>query len=88
MNLVPVGDRMILEKQEVVEKTASGIIVPDSAKDKSMQGKVVAIGTEVKNKDVKVGDMVLYAEYGPSNYKLGKQEYLIAKEEDILAIVR
>lgn len=88
MDLIPVGDRLVLSKEEVVTQTTSGIIVPDSAKDKSLQGKVIAIGSDVKNKDIKVGDMVLYSEYGPSSYKHNKQEYLIAKEEDILAIVK
>jgi chaperonin GroES len=86
MNLQPLADRIVLEQLEAEEKTASGIVLPDSAKEKPKAAKVLAVGKDVK--EVKVGDTVLYKSYGPDEVKLEGKEYLIGKEEDLLAIVK
>lgn len=90
MKIKPLSDRVLIEPISVEDKTASGIILPDTAdKEKSEQGKVVAVGPGKPKKpmSVKKGDIVLFAKYGPSEIKIDKKEYLIAKEEDILAIL-
>lgn len=86
MNLTPLGDRIVLEQVESEEKTASGIILPDSAKEKPSEGKVLAVGKDVK--EVKPGDKVLYSKYGPSEVKVDGKELMIVKEEDVLAVVK
>lgn len=84
--ITPLGERVVLKVVEAGEKTASGIILPETAKEKPEQGKVVAVGKEVK--EIKEGDTVLYAKFGPTEVKVGGEELLIVKEEDILAIVK
>lgn len=86
MNLQPLADRIVLEQVESEEKTSSGIILPDSAKEKPEQAKVVAVGPDVK--ELKTGDMVLYTKYGPNEVKVDGNEYLIVKEEDVMAIIK
>ena len=86
MKLKPLQDRVVVSYAEEVEKTAGGIYVPDTAKEKPQQGKVEAVGKEVK--EVKVGDTVLFDRYGGSKVKVGDAEQLVIKEEDILAIVK
>ena len=86
MNISPLADRVVLQQLESEEKTASGIILPDSAKEKPKMGKVLAVGPEVK--ELKINDTVLYKSYGPDDVKVGEDEYLIAQEEDILAVVK
>lgn len=82
----PLDDRVLIEPISNEEKTKSGIVIPDTAdKEKPEQGKVVAIGPNVKG--VKKGDIVLFTKYGPNEVKIKNKEYLIAKEEDILAII-
>lgn len=85
-NIQPLGDRVVLKTIEAEEKTASGIILPDTAKEKPEQGKVTAVGKEVK--EIKEGDTVLYAKFGPTEVKVGGEELLIVKEEDVLAVVK
>lgn len=94
MNLKPLGDRLVVEPVEQEEQTASGIFLPETAKEKPQQGKVVAAGPGTRKEsgerielDVKVGDTVLYAKYAGTNIKLSGTEYLILKESDVLAIV-
>ena len=90
MNIKPLADRVLIEPISVEDKTESGIILPDTAdKEKSEQGKVVAVGSGKPDKPmtVKKGDIVLFAKYGPSEIKIDNKEYLIAKEDDILAIL-
>ena len=90
MNIKPLADRVLIEPISIEDKTASGIILPDTAdKEKSEQGKVIAVGPGKPDKpmSVKKGDIVLFAKYGPSEIKINDKEYLIAKEEDILAIL-
>jgi chaperonin GroES len=86
MNLQPLADRIVMEQLDAEEKTASGIVLPDSAKEKPKMAKVLAVGKEVK--EVKAGDTVLYKSYGPDDVKVDGKEYLIAKEEDLLAVVK
>lgn len=86
MNLKPLSDKLVLEQLEMEEKTSSGIILPDSAKEKPLKAKVLAVGKDVK--EIKEGDIVLYSQYGPNEVKLDGRELLIGKEEDILAIIK
>jgi chaperonin GroES len=94
MNLKPLGDRLIVKPSEGEEQTASGILLPETAKEKPQQGKVVAAGPGARKEngeratmDVKVDDTVLYAKYSGTTIKLSGKEYLILKESDVLAIV-
>jgi len=95
MNLKPLGDRLIVEPIEQEEMTTSGIVLPETAKEKPMQGKVLAIGPGARKEDgsriamdVSTGDTVLYAKYGGTEVKLENKKYLILKETDVLAIVQ
>lgn len=85
MKLKPLKDRVVVSYTEEPDKTAGGLYVPDSAKEKPQIGKVEAIGSEVK--DLKAGDMVLFDKYSGSKVKVDEQEQLVIKEEEILAIV-
>lgn len=89
LKIQPLSDRVVVEPQEAETKTASGLYIPDSAKEKPQQGKVVAVGKGKKDHDmtVKVGDTVLYGKYSGSELKLDGHDYLIMREDDILAIV-
>jgi len=95
MEIKPLADKVLIEPISTEEKTKSGIILPDTAdKEKPEQGKVVAVGPGKFNKkgekiplEVKKGDVVLFTKYGPNEIKINNKEYLIAKEEDILAIL-
>lgn len=86
MAIKPLEDRVLIEPISQEEKTKSGIVLPDTAdKEKPEQGRVVAVGPKVKG--LKKGDIVLFTKYGPSEIEIKDKEYLIAKEEDILAII-
>ena len=85
MKLKPLKDRVVVSYSEEPEKTAGGLYVPDSAKEKPQVGKVEAVGSEVK--DLKKGDMVLFDKYSGSKVNVDDKEQLVIKEEDILAIV-
>lgn len=89
VNIKPLADRVLIEPQEAETKTASGIIIPETAKEKPQRGKVVAVGNGKKDHDmtVKVDDVVLYGKYVATELKHEGKEYLIMKEDDILAIV-
>ena len=89
LNIKPLADRVLVEPVEAETKTASGIIIPDNAKEKPQKGKVVAIGNGKKDEPltVKVGDTVLYGKYGGTELKLDGKDYLMMRESDILAIV-
>ncbi|MGI8893853.1 MAG: co-chaperone GroES [Bacteroidia bacterium] len=89
MNLKPLADRVLVEPAEAEEKTASGIIIPDTAKEKPQQGKIVAVGNGKKDEPmtVKVGDKVLYGKYAGTEIKHDGREYLIMRESDIFAII-
>ena len=93
--LKPLSDKVIVQKLEPEEKTAGGIVLPDTAKEKPQEGKVIAVGPgavddkgQRKPIDVKEGDHVLFAKYSGTEVKLEGEEYLILSERDILAIVR
>lgn len=92
--LRPLGDRIIIELVESEEKTASGIVLPDSAKEKPQEGKVVAVGTgrvlesgERVALEVSVGDRIIFSKYSGTEVKFEGTEYLILRENDILAVV-
>tara|TARA_B100001093_G_C26473892_1_gene861820 strand:+ start:254 stop:529 length:276 start_codon:yes stop_codon:yes gene_type:complete len=89
LNIKPLADRVLLEPVAAETKTASGIIIPDNAKEKPQKGKVVAVGNGTKDEKmtVSVGDTVLYGKYSGTELKLEGQDYLIMRESDILAIV-
>ena len=94
LKLKPLADRLVVEPTEQEEMTASGIYVPETAKEKPQKGKVVAVGPGRKDDDgkripmdVAEGDRVLYARYGGTEVKLEDKKYLILKESDILAIL-
>lgn len=89
LKIQPLSDRVLVEPQEAETKTASGIYIPDSAKEKPQQGKVVAVGKGKKDHEmtVKVGDVVLYGKYSGSELKFDGKDYLIMREDDILAII-
>jgi chaperonin GroES len=94
VNLKPLGDRVVVEPTEQEEQTTTGIFLPETAKEKPQQGKVIAAGPGSRKEsgeriemDVQVDDTVLYARYAGTSIKLDGQEYLILKETDILAIV-
>jgi chaperonin GroES len=89
VNIKPLADRVLIEPMEAETKTASGIIIPDTAKEKPQKGKVVAVGPGTKDEDmtVKVGDSVLYGKYAGTDLKFDGNDYLIMRQSDILAIV-
>ena len=93
--LKPLQDKIIVQKLEPEEKTSGGIVLPDSAKEKPQEGKVIAVGPgavddkgQRKPIDVKEGDHVLFAKYSGTEIKLEGEEYLILSDRDILAIVK
>lgn len=89
VNFKPLADRVLVEPAAAEEKTASGIIIPDTAKEKPQRGKIVAIGTGKKDEpiNVKVGDQVLYGKYSGTEITIEGTEYLIMKESDIYGII-
>jgi chaperonin GroES len=94
VNLKPLGDRVVVEHVEQADKSAGGVFLPDTAKEKPQEGKVLAIGsgrtldngTKVPM-EVKVGDRILYSKYSGSEVKIEGKEYLIISEKDVLAIL-
>lgn len=94
MNLKPLGDRLLVKPIEQEEKTASGIILPETAKEKPQEGEVLAVGPGGRKEDgsriemdVEVGNRVLYAKYAGTEVKMDGVKYLILRESDVLAIV-
>lgn len=89
VKIKPLADRVLIKPEEAVDKTASGIIIPDSAKEKPQKGTVVAAGPGTKDEkmEVKVGDSVLYGKYSGTELDLDGKDYLIMKQSDILAII-
>lgn len=94
MKIKPLGDRVVIRPIEAEEKTASGIVLPDKAKEKPQEGEVVAVGngrvldngTRLEM-DVKVGDRVIFSKYAGTEIKLDGEEYLIMRQDDILGIL-
>ncbi len=89
VNFKPLADRVLVEPTAAETKTASGIIIPDTAKEKPQEGTVVAVGTGKKDEPmtVNVGDKVLYGKYSGTELKLDGKEYLIVKESDLFGII-
>ena len=89
MTIKPLADRVLIEPAEAEQKTASGIIIPDTAKEKPQRGKVVAVGAGTKDNEmtVKVGDQVLYGKYSGTEIEYDGAKYMIMKESDIYAII-
>ena len=95
MKIQPLGDRVIVEPSDAEETTKGGIVIPDTAKEKQQQGKVISVGKGRVNDDgkvtaleVKANDTVLYGRYSGTEIKIQGTDYLILREEDILGIVR
>jgi chaperonin GroES len=94
MQVKPLHDRIIVRRLEEEEKTKGGIIIPDTAKEKPIEGKVIAVGDGRIKKDgkkipmeVKKGDRVLFAKYAGTEVKMGGEEHLIMKEDDVLGVI-
>ena len=94
MKIRPLQDRVIVKRIEEEEKTKGGIIIPDTAKEKPQEGKVIAVGKGKANDDgkvtpldVKVGDKILFGKYSGTEIKMNGEEHLIMREEDVLAIL-
>ena len=93
MNIRPLGDRVLIEPIEEKEQTVGGIIIPDSAKEKPMQGKVIAVGKKLDKDgkeiafDVKKGDTVLLPKYGGTEVKLNDKKLQLVREEDLLGVL-
>jgi len=89
ISVKPLADRVIIEPAQAEEKTAGGLIIPDTAKEKPQKGKVVAVGPGKKDEPItiKVGDNVLYGKYGGTDVHIEGVDYLIMRESDIYAIV-
>lgn len=95
MKIRPLNDRILVKRLEGEEKTAGGIIIPDSAKEKPAEGEIVAIGPGKRNDtgervaiDLAVGDRVLFSKYGGTEVKLDGEDFLIMREDDILGVVQ
>ncbi|MFH1503970.1 MAG: co-chaperone GroES [Candidatus Omnitrophota bacterium] len=94
MKIIPLGDRVLLKALEAKEQTKGGIVLPDTAKEKPQEAKVIAVGDGKRTEDgkviplsVKIGDKVLYGKYSGTEVTLDSEEFLIVKEDDILGVV-
>ena len=95
MSLKPLGDRIVVKQIEAQDKTKGGLVLPDSAKEKPQEAKVVAVGTgrllddgSIKSLEIRNGDRILYGKYSGTEVSVEGTEYLILREEDVLAIVQ
>ena len=94
MKFRPLDDRVVVQRMESEEKTAGGIIIPDTAKEKPMEGKIIAVGAGARDEtgkiqplDVKTGDSVLFGKWSGTEVKIDGEDYLIMKESDIMGII-
>jgi len=94
MNIRPLHDRVIVKRKDAEKTTASGIIIPDTAKEKPQEGEIVAVGKGIRKEDgtlvaldVKVGDKVLFGKYSGTEIKIGDETMLMMKEDDILGVI-
>ncbi|HKQ31392.1 MAG TPA: co-chaperone GroES [Burkholderiales bacterium] len=94
MKIRPLHDRVVVRRLEEERKTAGGIVIPDTAKEKPIQGEVLAVGNgkvledgKVRPLDVKVGDKILFGKYSGTEVKIGAEELLVMREEDIMGVV-
>jgi chaperonin GroES len=95
VNFVPLKDKVLVKRIDQEEKTPGGIIIPDTAKEKPVEGEVLAVGAGVRDEqgnlhelDVKVGDRVLFAKWGGNEVKINGENYIVMKESDILGILK
>ena len=86
MNFQPLANRVLIEREEEVTTTASGIIIPDNAKEKPLQGKVLAVGPDAKEEGISEGDTVVFGKYSGNEIVLAGKEYLILNSDEILGI--
>jgi len=89
VNIKPLADRVLIKPQQAEQKTAGGIIIPDTAQEKPQKGEVVAVGPGTKDEtmEVKVGDLVLYGKYSGNELTIDSTEYLMMRQSDILAVI-
>jgi chaperonin GroES len=89
MNIRPLADRVLIEPNAAEEKTLAGIYIPDSAKEKPLEGKVLAVGNGTKDEEMilKVGDTVLYGKYAGTEIELEGKKYLMMRQSDVLAVI-
>ena len=89
MNVKPLADRVLVKPAEAEEKTASEIIIPDSAKEKPLKGEIIAVGKGTKDEEMVLaqGDRVLYGKYAGTEIELDGEKYLIMRQSDVLAII-
>jgi len=94
MKVVPLGDRILVKRLEAEEKTKGGIVLPDTAKEKPKEGKVISVGKGKTNEDgktvaltVKEGDKIIFSSYAGNDIKIEGEEYIIMKEEDVLGVI-
>lgn len=94
MNIRPLHDRVLIEREEEERTSAGGIVIPDTAKDKPIRGKVLAIGAgkvldngQMRNLSVKPGDKVLFGKYSGTEVKLNGKEYVVMREDDIMGVI-
>lgn len=89
MNIRPLADRVLVEPKEAESKTASGIYIPETAKEKPQQGKVIAVGSGKKDEpmELKVGDTILYGKYSGTEITVDGKDYLMMRQSDVLAVL-
>lgn len=89
MNIKPLADRVVVQPQEAETKTASGLYIPDTAKEKPQRGKIVAVGSGKKDEpmELAVGDVVLYGKYAGTEINVEGEDYLIMRQSDVLAVI-
>ncbi len=88
MNFQPLANRVLIEREEESNKTASGIYIPDNAKEKPLKGKVLAVGPDAKEEGINEGDIVVFAKYSGNDIVLEDKEYLILNSDEILGILK
>ncbi len=88
MSFQPLGNRVLIKREEQINTTASGIIIPDSAKEKPLEGKVIAVGKDAVDEGINEGDTVVFPKYGGTEITMDGVEYLIMNSDDILGVMR
>lgn len=83
--LKPLGYKVVVERTQAVDKTAGGIVIPDTAKEKPEQGKVVAVGKDVE--EIKVGDVIVFGNFAATEIKVDGKEYLVVREKEVFAVI-
>ena len=88
MSFQPLGNRVLIEREEQTNQTASGLYIPDSAKEKPSEGKIIAVGKDAIESGLSEGDIVLFPKYGGTEVTIGGREYLIMSSDDILGVMK